>query len=80
MTSSLLSLICALEKKKLFVVPSDIALKEKVYEQCGFRKGYIKDGKTIIHGNVLDRPSMLKPQKWATPNTEGKNLRRFFVK
>lgn len=80
MTSSLFSLICALEKKKLFIVPAEIALEKSIYEQCGFRKGYIKAGKTILYGNVLDRPNTLKPQEWAKPNAEGKNLRRFFVK
>jgi hypothetical protein len=80
MTSSLISLICALEKKKLFIVPEKLAKRKKVYEKIGFRKGYVTEAGARYNGLVLDRPSMLKPQDWVRPGTKGGAVRKFFIK
>ena len=79
MAGSLFSVLCATEKKKLFIIPEKIAKRKKVYEQCGFRKGYIKEGTARYNGLVLDRQRTLKPQDWVEENAQGKRLRKFFI-
>jgi len=79
MAGSLFSLLCAMEKKKLFIIPEKIAKRKKIYEQCGFREGVIRAGKSEYRGLVLDRQSDLKPQDWVKKDAQGKRIRKFFI-
>jgi len=78
MASSLFSLLCAMEKKKIFIIPEKLAKRKKIYEQCGFRTGFIREGKSKYRGLVLDSQSALKPQDWVKKDARGKRLRKFF--
>jgi len=65
MAGSLLTLLSALEQKKIFLIPVKLAKSKKVYEKIGFKKDAIPWGNEKIRCLSLDNTSQLTPQEWA---------------
>jgi hypothetical protein len=77
--SSLFCVLSALEKKKLVLVPCNIAKKKEIYQKLGFRKSWLEvNGKKRPY-LVLDKKPGLKPQGIEKGFADAK-FRKFFIK
>jgi len=91
MAGALLTLLSALEQKKLFLIPTQLGEKKRVYQKIGFKRDHILEGNDKIRGLSLENAGQLIPQKWATravrkwnaTHPDGqpqKAVRKFYVK